>query len=72
MSDRSETEAHQKMAQGRCKLKKEKGKKKGKGKEMTLLEIKNLSPVCDTVICPLLLAERNPGENSSSPWRALG
>lgn len=28
MSDRSETEAHQKMAQGKCKLKKEKKRKK--------------------------------------------
>lgn len=39
MSDGSETGAHQKMAQGRCKLKKEEGGGK-KGKEKTLLEIK--------------------------------
>jgi len=74
MSDRSETEAHQKMAHGRCKLKKEKRreKKKRKGKETTLLEIKTVTPACDTAICPLPPAERIPGESSSSPWRELG
>lgn len=63
MSDRSETEAHQKMAQGRYELKKEKEKKKKKerkGKETTLLEIKTVTPVCDMVMCPPPACRKDP------------
>lgn len=68
MSDRSETEAHQKMAQGKCKLKKRKEEEKYKGKETTLLETKNATPVHNTWMCffclqkPLVKTHQLPGQ----------